>query len=291
MRYRYLFIANPGAGPRDVDLEPVIGQVLGSSGAWDLRYTQHPGEAVDFARAAREEGYDRVVAAGGDGTVNEVAQGLLDCPLPLGVLPLGSGNAFARSMGVPRTLPQALTWLLSSSSRPIDVGTIDDHVFLSTAGLGIDAEVCRRFNSHGHRRGLWPYIHHSLKAVTACRPLPVDVAVNGQDARTRLAYLVAIANTPQYGYGATIAPDARPDDGQLDVCIVEDLTFWRAIVHTRRLFSGSIGQMPGVTLLKVTQMTLQCHIAPHLQIDGESVEGTIEMRVGVRPGALEVLAA
>ena len=290
MPLRYLFIANPRAGPRRIDLGSLITRCVDSRISWELVHTQGPGEAVTMAASAREEGYDRVVAAGGDGTVNEVARGLLHAPLPFGILPLGSGNALARSIGIPLHVDDALSCLPNTMPQPIDVGMIGHHVFLSTAGLGVDAAVCHRFNLSGsHRRGLWPYLFNSLIALCGFRPDTIEIEYEGKAPTSVTPFLLTIANTPQYGYGATIAPGASPTDGKLDVCIVENLTVLRALLHAHRLFAGTIDLMPGVTMIRTTQLTVRCGDVRYLQVDGESVQGDVEMHVEVLPGALEVL--
>lgn len=288
MPERYLFIANPRAGSWRNKLRTLINDASGSEVDWELVHTRRRGDAVELAASAREDGYDRVVAAGGDGTVNEVARGLLRAPLPFGILPLGSGNALARSLGIPLRIAEALATLPNAKPRAIDVGKVGDNVFLSTAGIGIDAEVCHRFNQ-SRRRGLGPYVYNSCKAVFGFRPGAVEIEFSGKEPESVRPFLLTIANTHQYGYGATIAPGASPADGVLDVCIVQNLTLLRALIHARRLFTGTIDLMPGVTITRTTQLTIRCAEVGRLQVDGESVVGDVEMRVEVLPGALEVL--
>ncbi len=290
MPRRYLFIANPHAGPKTTEIGPLIGQVLGSSHHWDLVYTAEPGEATDVAASARQHGYDRVVAAGGDGTVNAVARGLLGAPLPLGILPLGSGNALARSLSIPLRPMAAIGCLPSAASRSIDVGRIGEDAFLSTAGIGIDAEVCHRFNRTGARaRGLWPYVFNSVRAILRYEPEEVVLMFPGKQWQEVTPFLLVIANTAQYGYGVTIAPGACPDDGVLDVCVIQDLTVMRALLHGRRLFDGTIDQMPGVTITRTNHLIVRCGTDRRIQVDGESGTGEGEMVVEVLPRALEVL--
>lgn len=258
------------------------------SQAWDLVITEGPGEAEDRARSARRDGYDLVVAAGGDGTVNEVARGLIEDPVPLGIVPLGSGNALARALGIPLRTEDAVAGLLSPSIRAIDVGRIGDDVFLSTAGTGIDAEICYRFNQSRSRRGFWPYLYTCVVAISGFRPEPLELEyADGSRQRVR-PFLLALANTSQYGYGATIAPDARPDDGELDVCVIEDLTLTRALFNARRLFDGTIDRMPGVTTRKTKSVRIRRDSARHIQVDGEAVLGGIEVEVVLMPKALQV---
>ena len=288
MLERYLFVANPQAGPRSIKLGALIDGTVGSEIDWNLVYTERRGDAVELAASARANGYDYVVVAGGDGTVNEVGRGLLRAPLPLGILPLGSGNALARSLCIPLRIADALTHLLKATPRSIDIGRVGDNVFLSTAGIGIDAEVCHRFNRSPHR-GFGPYLYSSLRTVAGFRPEVVEIEFSGKEPESVRPFLLTIANTHQYGYGVTIAPGASPSDGVLDVCIVQNLTLLRALIHARRLFTGTIDLMPGVTITRTTQLTIRCVDVGRLQVDGESVVGDVEMRVEVLPGALEVL--
>jgi YegS/Rv2252/BmrU family lipid kinase len=242
-----------------------------------------------LARDAAEDGVELVVAVGGDGTVNEVGRGLIGTDAVLGLLPIGSGNAFARALHVPINPGRACRALLEPQIRRIDVGRISNRYFFSTAGIGLDAEVCWRYDRRpGSRRGLLPYVWLTVHSFLTYEP--EDVAFTLDDNRTiRTRPVVAtIANTAEYGDRAVIAPSARPDDGLLDLCIIEDVGLFRGFLHGPRLFTGTIDRMPGVRIHRSRTFRIVRPAPGRIQVDGESAEAGATLHVEVVPEAVRI---
>ena len=181
----------------------------------DVTLTEGPGHATLLARTAALVGCTHVVAVGGDGTMNEVAQALIQTPTALVLIPCGSGNGLALHLGVPTALAPALALIVGVGGRivPIDTGTANGHPFFNAMGLGLDADISRRFNTLTSR-GLPAYLRTGLAAFRELRSERVTIS-NGQQQETLDVFLVAVANSDQYGNHARIAPGARVDDGSL----------------------------------------------------------------------------
>ena len=250
-------------------------------------FTETPCHATELARAALAEGCTVVVAVGGDGTVNEVAQALVGTPASLGLVPLGSGNGLARDLGVPLRTTDALEVLLHGQPRMIDVGYANDRPFFCAMGAGFDADLVERFNQCT-RRGLATYLR--LGALLWWRQRPERFVVHAGDTRLELtALLVAVANAAQFGNNARIAPGARVVDGLLDLVAVPPATLCNALPLAWRLFTGTLDRHPQVRRLRGPNFTIERAQPGLFHTDGESGPPVMRIEVAVRPSALRVL--
>ena len=285
------FIINPNSGTGGKPVMDILSREMDKAGrGYQMFLTEYGGHAEVLAQEVAEGGCGTVVAVGGDGTLNEVARGVMGTGADLGLLPCGSGNAFARYAGIPLKLERACRVLLNSKPRVLDVGRAGDEIFMSSAGFGIDAEVCRRFNAReGGRRGTLPYVVISIDAFRSYRPERTTIEMDGGRSVVCDPYIVTVANISQYGNGAVIAPEARPDDGILDVCVIEDVTLWRGLWNTRRLFNGSIDRMAGVRMFRCKRVKVVRERPGLLQVDGEARESEDVVEVEVLPGAISVV--
>jgi YegS/Rv2252/BmrU family lipid kinase len=256
-----------------------------------------PGEvflttAAQHARALAREAVDRgatlVVAWGGDGTVNEVASVLAFGPAALGVVPAGSGNGLARTLGVPWAPAEALRVALGGADRRIDVGELGGRLFVNVAGVGLDAEVALRFNTHARdRRGFLPYLALGLQAVLRDGGRDYTMRLDGESVRQR-ALLVFCANGEQYGSGARMIPGARLDDGVLDLMVVGDRSRLARLWLARRVFTGSLPAAPDVLVRPVRSFEIAADGPLRFHVDGEPVQGDGTLAGRVHPGGLRV---
>ena len=269
-------IVNPVSGAAawrrtPAECEALARRVLASAGQepW-IAITEGPGHARDLTRRAVEGGASLVLAWGGDGTVNEVASTLLETGGTLGIVPVGSGNGLARDLRLPRKPGLAIAAAVSGSDRWIDAGGINGRVFFNVAGIGFDARVADVF---AHRaattRGLASYVAVTWTELFAYQPSRCHVVADGVDLGVRHTLLISIANTCQWGNGAQIAPCARPDDGLLDLVIVDARPAASVLAQSWRLFTGAIAGMRGVTLHTVRRVTLTADVDLPLHADGE----------------------
>jgi YegS/Rv2252/BmrU family lipid kinase len=254
----------------------------------EVLVTQGPGHAHALARSAVDAGARLVCAWGGDGTVNEVGRALAGGAASLGIVPDGSGNGLARTLGLPRRPAAALATALGGRERRIDAGEVAGRLFFNLAGLGLDAEVAARFNARPRgARGLSPYVVLAVWALLRYRPARYVVRADGVQFRGP-ALLVVCANGRQYGSGAVVAPRARPDDGRLDLVIVEPRPVPAALRGAARLFTGAIDRLPGVHSSGFTRAEIEAPAPIAFHLDGEPGVGTSPLTVRVRPGALRV---
>jgi diacylglycerol kinase (ATP) len=251
--------------------------------------TEGPGHATELAREAVRTGHDVVVAIGGDGTMNEVAQGLLNTPAALALVPCGSGNGLALHLGLPRSPLAALQLAAGAGSRiaAVDTGTANGRPFFNAMGLGLDADVSRRFNRLT-RRGLPAYVR---VAVSALRDLRMErcTITAGTRSETLEVLLVAVANSDQYGNNARIAPGARIDDGRLDLVAIRSVGLARAATLIPRLFLGNIDQSPYVTRFSGPRFIIDRVASGLIHTDGETHATGARVEVVVQPRSLRML--
>jgi diacylglycerol kinase (ATP) len=248
--------------------------------------TRGPGDATRIAVRAVEAGSDMVVAVGGDGTVNEVARALIGSTCALGVVPGGSGNGFARNFGMPLGVDKALQALCAPAVVPLDVGFINGNPFFNVAGFGLDAEICFAYEQFG-RRGPLPYFWLAVQKFFRHRPETVTFR-HERGRETVRSMLFSIANLPQYGSGAVIAPMARGNDGLLDVCILEPLPVWQALVNAPRLFNRTIHHMNRYRTFPTKSLEILREKAGAIHVDGNPLREDARLCLEVRPQALRV---
>jgi len=290
MTRRIKLIINPISGLHlnREGLKFVISKVLNQYDCvYQFQQTERPGDAFQFAKNAIEGKYDIVAAVGGDGTVNEVASALVHSNVPLGIIPIGSGNALARGLEIPMQFKQAIQNLISGQVRKIDVGQMQGRYFFATAGAGFEAVVGKQFNE-GPIRGPLPYIFCGLHEFLKYEPQDVFLKFDHQVVRKK-ALLVSIANTRQLGNGAIIAPHAAPDDGLLDVCIIDDINILQALFNLPRLFTGLIDNDPYTEFYRASNFEIIRPQEAPIHLDGETLDGDKNFNVSLLPKALNVI--
>lgn len=277
-------ILNPasrhGAGRR---LRPVIERELGSRGLeFSITETEGPGHGVELARDAARAGVRRVVAAGGDGTVHEVVNGLMAAagnPPALGLIPIGTGNDFVKMVPGTATPDQAFTTLAAGREAPVDVGIAQwdggSEYFVNAMGTGIDVEVVRQMRRSDWMPGTMIYLAALVRALVHYRAVPVRIVVDGVEI-TGTIMILAVCNGPSIGGAFRVCPDARPDDGVLDACIVRELPLHRIARVVLRVLRGSHAGQPGVSMHRGTRFILHTDSGRPLpfQLDGELREAT-----------------
>jgi diacylglycerol kinase (ATP) len=254
-------------------------------------FTREPGHATELAREAVAAGADVVLAVGGDGTVNEVARGLIGSTAALGIVPVGSGNGLARALRIPLQPGDALCALEAGVRRRMDVGSLNGRLFLNVAGIGFDAVVSQAFHERGRkggRRGILGYLRLSLLELRGYRA-PRLVIEAGMERLDLAAFMVTFANGPQYGSGAVINSGGKLDDGKLEVVVFESGPLWRTMVAAPRLFLGGLERTPGYRRLVGPAATVTATAPTAVHCDGDPVEAAGRVEVRLRPLALEIL--
>jgi YegS/Rv2252/BmrU family lipid kinase len=254
---------------------------------YDFTETEYRGHAFELARQAVEEGYDVVVSVGGDGTANEVASALLHTGVALGIIPIGSGNGLARGMGIPVAVRRAARLLLDGTTRVIDAGAIQDRNFFIVTGMGFDALVGKLFDDRS-LRGPLPYFYIGVREFLFYRPESFTIEFNDRRMTFR-ALLVTIANTKQWGNGVYVAPQAEPDDGLLDICIIHRIGLLRAIYHLPKLFTGKIDKIREYERYQTTSVKIIREKPGPFHVDGEPVDAPANLQVQVIKQALKIV--
>ena len=290
IRPRALAIVNPVAGNgKGAKIARRIADDLADVGlSVDVVVTPGPSEGARLASSAVEDGYETVIAVGGDGTANEVANGLVDTPVALGLYPIGSGNDFARALGYPRGRKKLGAFLASARPRRIDVGEVNGRIFLNVAGVGIDGHVAERVIASQRVVGpMLGYLVGSLVSIATYRPRPMRVTIDGTTREGRHLVVIA-ANGTHFGSGMKVAPDAKLDDGMLDVIVGGDLGRWASLVALGKIYFGI--HIDGKTILAFRSPTLEVVLDRPLpmEVDGEATRADA-LHVRIRPQALTVL--
>lgn len=289
-RERALAIVNPaagkGAGKRIVR---TLAADLAKDGLHvDVVTTPAPGEAARLASAAVEDGYDRVIAVGGDGTANEVANGLVDTDAALGLYPIGSGNDLARVLGYPRRRSRIGAFLAGARARRIDVGEVNGRIFLNAAGVGIDGHVAERVLASARVVGpTLGYFVGALVSIATYRPRQMRVRIDGAVREGRHLIVVA-ANGTHFGSGMHVAPDARIDDGLFDIIVGGDLSRWSSLVALGKLYRGTHVDGRSVLLFRAPSLEVELEEPLPMEADGEPSRARA-LHIRMRPRALSVL--
>lgn len=286
-------IANPNAGGHqhtEALLQPAIAYLRRSVSQVELCFTEHSGHAGELAAAAAKRGVTTVIAAGGDGTLNEIAQALVDTEVAVGVLPLGTVNVWAREMGIPLGPLRAAQTLVHGERRHVDVGRVNGRAFLLMVGIGIDGEVAHivEQGKHGGLRKLAHYIPMVIKLVLRYRGTRVKMQVDGRKFLINHALMIVIGNIRLYGGAFVFTPDAQSNDGQLDVCVIQDQPLWqRGLVFLRALLRHPT-PTPHVRFMRCQHVEIHSSSRLFVQVDGETF-GRLPIKVDVVPRGLQVL--
>ena len=255
-------------------------------GAIEVLTTEGVGHARELTKAAVARGARRVLAWGGDGTINEIASALAFGDAALGIIPAGSGNGLARELGVDWRAGRAIADALQAEPRTMDLGELDGHLFANMAGIGFDAHIASAFST-ATRRGLFGYAGITARALRTYKPQRYRVTIGGVET-THHAILLTIANSAQFGNNARIAPGARVDDGELDLVVIEERSRIMTICQLPRLFNGTVERVRGCTIRRIREVTIEAQQPMTYHVDGEPVEGGTILRARIHPGALRV---
>jgi YegS/Rv2252/BmrU family lipid kinase len=257
--------------------------------------TERPGHATDLARSARDSGL--VVAVGGDGTVREVATGLAGTEAELAVIPCGSGNDFDKNVGIPRELGAACRLAAEGQARPLDLVRIaasgeaveQEWLCANAAGFGFDALVIEHTRSFRRLRGMPLYLAAVFRAVRSYTCPKVIVTV-GDETWQQPILLLAAANGRCYGGGMKIAPAAEPDDGLLEICIIDEVDRLTVLRDLPSFVEGTHVKLPEVRMLRAPRLELEFEDPCPLQLDGDLVDtaGYRRFEIEILPRALKV---
>ena len=282
------FIVNPISGTKAKNrVAKLIRELLDlQQFAPTVVVTEYAGHATQLAQQFAMEDYYAVVAVGGDGTINEVASGLIGTNTALGIVPNGSGNGFARHLDISTRMNRAIEMLNSSEVINVDYGLVNDLPFFSTCGVGFDAIVAQDFSDSS--RGFKGYLQSIFKDFFQYKADTYQLRGEGIDITTT-AFLVNFANAGQWGYDAYIAPKASVQDGWLDVAIVSEFPITAAAGLALSLFTKNIDEKLHMNTIRTKELTLTRASEGAMHIDGTPMVMPAELHVKIVEEGLKVL--
>lgn len=286
---RILFVINPvSGGKKKTTFNKQVLEVLDLN-RFDptFKITNHANHAYELAKSAIDEQYDAVIAVGGDGTINEIGTALVGSDIPLGIVPEGSGNGLALYLGIPMNESAALRRINRFESVDIDCGKIGERCFFNIAGIGFDASVSDRFASETFR-GPVGYLRTVINVISNYKPKKYTLNIDGK-VYEREAFMISVANSPQYGNNAYIAPNASINDGVLDVCIVHKFPLYTLPMMIFHLFNKTADQSEYVEIIPGKKICIEQEGKAPLHLDGEPMDLGNKIDIEVQGNALKII--
>jgi diacylglycerol kinase (ATP) len=285
------FIINPRSGTNTKkDIPSLIKEHINTNVfEAHIWHTEARAHATELAEKALAQGIKKIIAVGGDGTMNEVAGALLNTDAALGIIPRGSGNGLARHLKIPLDTVQAIELLNKSRVLKMDSGNVNGRAFFCTSGIGFDAHIGKLF-ADKVKRGFQTYINTTITEFFNYKPSAYRLTINGEVSETK-AFFITFANTAQYGNDVFICPDADVQDGYLDICILKPFPRYTVLDLGRRLFDKSIQRSRFMERIRVKDMIIETDNETIMHLDGEPVEAGKRLEIKVVPSSLNVLVA
>jgi len=298
-----LFVVNrAAAGGKTATVWPAIEEQLRSLGlTFDYRFTEAPNHATSLAREAVERGFETVVAVGGDGTANEVVNGLIapgaaKAGASLGVIITGRGSDLARTIGIPSNYTEACARLAGERTMTVDLGLVTFHqegeqrqrYFVNVGGGGFDAEVAYRANrAPNFMGGTIPYLTSLVTTLLSYRNKSVELVLDDQEPIRKVVNSVVVANCQYFGGGMKVAPEADPNDGLFDVIVIGDIDKVEFLMTVPKVYDGTHITHPQVDTYRAKRVEVRSEEDLLLQVEGE-VCGHAPLTFEIIPSALQI---
>lgn len=286
-----VLIMNPIAGRGlTKSKEPETLDALKKAGIeFTMHHSEEPGHAIELARRAAADGAKLIIAGGGDGTIHEIAAGMWDSDAALAVIPLGSGNDFAGSQGIPIDVEGAVRLIGDGVVRYSDVGRFGKWVFFNTLGVGFGPTVTLNARRHKHLRGLPLYMIAVVQSLFGYRSIPIALEAPGYS-REKLTFMLVVGIGTREGGGFPMTPDAVLDDGLFDLCFVDDISLPARLRVLPKATKGKHTNLPVVEMLKVPSLKIRTEEPIVLHADGEIYETGPELEIDCLRQALKVIS-
>lgn len=254
-----------------------------------ITYTKQAGHATHLVQEAHSLGFSSIIAVGGDGTINEIAAAMAETTMTLGIIPMGSGNGLARSLGISMNEDKAIETILNNHVIEIDGGTANGKPFFATFGMGFDAEVTKKYDDNSFR-GPLSYVFSTIDEFFNHKPNHYRIHI-GNEVIEQDAFLITCANACQYGNNAYIAPNAKMNDGVLDLVVVSRISPLAVPQFALQLFTKRINKNTSIDVYRSDQFLIERESEGAIQVDGESGEMGQRIEIKIRPGVLNVYAS
>jgi diacylglycerol kinase (ATP) len=288
LKGKALFIINPISGGKKKDKVPeLIEKHLDAEALTPVIVFS---DSVSHARQIAMDAvntFEVIVAVGGDGTVNEIASGIVGTETRLGIIPFGSGNGLARFLKIPMDAEKAIKTLVAGPVEAIDSATLNGKPFFNMAGMGFDAHIAEVF-SHNKKRGFITYIKSSFEEIKRYKPQLYLLEIDGKKLE-REAFMLSFANSSQYGNNAHISPHASVQDGLIDVCVIKQFPWWRFVEMGIRMITKTTDNTKYLEIIRGKHIVVKRSGAGPVHLDGEPhIEGA-DITIDVVPGSLNVI--
>lgn len=285
-----LFIVNPSSGRKTIaTLEhDITAACQANQVEHTLAYTTGPGHATTLAREAAQNNIDVVFAIGGDGTVNEVAKGLVNTQATMGIIPKGSGNGLARHVGISMKHKAALSVLNTGKKILIDTISVNGETSVNISGIGFDGHIASLFGKSG-KRGLREYVTLAATEFRKFKNFPINGIIDGKTYSSE-AFILAFANSSQFGNNATISPAASVCDGVMDICVIKKVSLLQALGFAGKMFTGRMHKSAFVKIIKAKSASFMFNQPMPVHVDGEGREASSTFNIEIKPSSLRVLA-
>jgi YegS/Rv2252/BmrU family lipid kinase len=285
-----LFIVNKYSG---AGYQPgVEGRMLTACEKFDIEcsieFTAGRGHATELAKEGVIKNFDRIIAVGGDGTVNEVARSLVNTSTPMGIIPKGSGNGLGRHLGISMKIDQALDQVLSGEVIVMDTFLLNEHLSLNVSGIGFDGHVANLF-SEGQKRGFWGYTKLVVKEYLSYKEFDVSLQLNNHPPSAQTSFMLAIANSSQYGNNAKVAPIASITDQALQLVIIKKVPAQRGFHFGYQMFTGKLEAGKDYECLSFQQATINVPFPVAYHIDGEPCGHSTSFKIELLPRSINMI--
>lgn len=277
------YLINPSSGKgKGKNVIPIIKEIMNKAGiTYKIKVSKCKGMLTQLTVASVTEGATDIIAVGGDGTLREVMAGMYCSDVQLGLIPVGTGNDFSKYFGLPNDFKSAIMVIINGNVQSIDIGLVNKIPFINVMSCGIDSEIINLVSSYKKwLPGSIAYFLCSIRAITKYKPICMEIEIDGKLKEIELI-LIAIGNGTHFGGGMAITPEAKLDDGYLDICIIRKMPVWKLLKCFPMLIKGNHIQIEEVTYYKTKALKAtfnKCNIMAN--IDGDLlVNGPIEVSI------------
>lgn len=287
----YHFLINPVSGGKTKEHIPtLIKRHFKKFGIEPkITVTSSEKETIDCAQDSVKSNTKFIVAVGGDGTINNIARHVTNTQSIMGIIPLGSGNGFARELGLYGNVSKALSILTTKNIRTIDTAIVNGNFFNNLAGVGFDAHIGNLF-ANSDTRGFKTYAKLALREFNSYKPHRYQVEIDGKIVFNGNALLITVCNGPQFGNNAYIAPGAKLDDGLLDICVVKRFPVWASPGVGIAMFTANAHVLPWLQRFSGKSISIHRENEDYINLDGEPVRMDANLNFEIKPNTLKVLA-
>ena len=284
------FIINPisGTGKQENITSKIEKTIDSSVFESHIHFTERKGHATEIAKDLRNDNADLIIAVGGDGTVNEIAQSLVNSSTTLGIIPTGSGNGLARHLGIPQNTSHSLKRLNTLRTKQIDSCLANTSFFINVSGVGYDAHIAHCF-AQDKRRGIQTYIKLILSEWWSYSVKRYRIVANEGECFNGEAVQISFANGSQFGNNVVISPQSIADDGQIELCIVKPFKFYEVPFLFLALLTSRLYRTNKMEIITCSSAKIYCS-NDRVHLDGEPSESTNSIALKVLPKSIRVLA-